>query len=63
MHVRKGGLSLLHDICVLKIEAKTINTYYVRRAVQRVIIKWEGGVREKNMYVRRGCQKNFLKFS
>ncbi len=59
MYVRRG---VLRDISILKIEAKYIckeggsycemDTLHFT-IVQRVIIKW-GGVREKNMYVRRG---------
>ncbi len=56
MYVRRGAA--LHNICTLKIEVKTINMY-VRRGVQRIIIKWRRGVREK-MHVRGGVSKMYL---
>ena len=53
MYVRRGG-GVLRDISIFKIKAKTINMY---RGVQRIIIKYGRGFREKNMYVRSGgCQ-------
>ncbi len=57
MYVRRGGV--LRDICILKIEAKTINMYVRRGGPTQNYKTGGGGPRKK--YVRRGgCQKNFL---
>ncbi len=54
MYVRRG---VLRDICILKIEAKTINMY-VRRGAQRVIKKWgRGGPRKKYVCKEGGVKK------
>ncbi len=53
---------VLHDISILKIEAKSIKVY-VRRGVQRLInykIKWRRGVWNKKNKSETECQRVFL---